>query len=128
MVAPRPASRRASPLTRFLRVSIGSVHSPLAWMSRCSRFLATLAFSNIEVQLPGYDDHIRLLQAARLSRDTDESTSIEKQDADMRRWAHAHGHEIIGTAADTDVSGSRPPWERPELGPWLTHADKISQY
>jgi site-specific DNA recombinase len=71
---------------------------------------------------------MRLLQAARISKDKDDSTSVEKQDADMRRWAQANEHEIVGTAKDTDVSGSKPPWERPALGPWLTDMEKISQY
>jgi betaine-aldehyde dehydrogenase len=43
MVAPRAASRVASASTRLRRVSSGSVRSPLAWMSRCSRFLTVLA-------------------------------------------------------------------------------------
>src|SRR5262249_12657562 len=51
MVAPRPASRLASAWTRFLRVSIGSVRSPLAWMSRCSRFLTTLASGKLNVPI-----------------------------------------------------------------------------
>ena len=71
---------------------------------------------------------LRLLQAARLSRLTDESTSMDKQDGEAQRYADAYGHEIIHACADTDVSGDTDPWSRPALGPWLTDADKIAQY
>src|SRR5260221_11083282 len=71
---------------------------------------------------------MRLLQAARLSRMTDSTTSIDKQDQDATRYAGAYDHEVIATAADTDVSGDVSPWDRPELGPWLSEPEKISQY
>src|SRR5579864_347798 len=53
MVAPRPASLLASASTRFLRVWIGSVRWPLAWMSRCSRFLTALASGTTWNQMLG---------------------------------------------------------------------------
>jgi site-specific DNA recombinase len=71
---------------------------------------------------------MRLIQAARITRLKDSSTSIEKQDDDMARWAAGNDHEIIDTAKDSGVSGAVPPWNRPELGPWLTDPDKISRY
>lgn len=71
---------------------------------------------------------MKLVQAARLSRLTDSTTSMDKQDNESGRYADAYGHEIVGTAADTDVSGDVPPWDRPELGPWLTDPEKIGQY
>lgn len=60
-----------------------------------------------------------LLQAARLSRLRDDSTGLEKQDLECQQYASLGGHEIIGVAPDTDVSGDTDPWERPELGSWL---------
>ena len=71
---------------------------------------------------------MRLLLAARLSRSSDSSTSIEKQDDQARRYADALDHEIVGTAADTDVSGKTDPFARPELGPWLTDPELVSSY
>jgi site-specific DNA recombinase len=71
---------------------------------------------------------MRLLQAARLSRLGDASTGIEKQDEDAQRYAALGGHTIIGTAADTDVSGDSDPWARPQLGPWLSDPALIRQY
>jgi site-specific DNA recombinase len=65
---------------------------------------------------------MRLLHAARLSRLRDESTGIEKQDEQAAKYAAAFGHEIVATAADTDVSGSTDPMKRPKLGPYLTDA------
>jgi DNA invertase Pin-like site-specific DNA recombinase len=50
---------------------------------------------------------------------TDESTSVVRQRASIEAWAARNGHEVIGWAEDTDVSGAVPPWQRPELGKWL---------
>jgi site-specific DNA recombinase len=71
---------------------------------------------------------MRLIQAARLSRDKDSSTSVDKQDAEMSAWAKARGHEVVGTAVDTDVSGDVSPFDRPELGQWLTEPERIASY
>jgi DNA invertase Pin-like site-specific DNA recombinase len=71
---------------------------------------------------------MRLLQAARLSRLADASTGLDKQDDAANRYADAYGHQIVDTAADTDVSGSVPPWERPKLGPWLTDGGLMVRY
>ncbi len=46
----------------------------------------------------------------------------------MRRWSEARGHEVVGTAVDTDVSGDVSPFDRPGLGPWLTDPEKIGTY
>ncbi len=56
----------------------------------------------------------------RLSRETDESTSPERQRAGLEAWAKSLGHTIVGWAEDLDVSGSVSPWERVDLGRWLT--------
>lgn len=71
---------------------------------------------------------MRLLQASRLSQLKDDTTSLAKQDAKADTYAKAYEHTIIATAEDTDVSGDIEPEKRPELGPWLTDLDKISQY
>jgi site-specific DNA recombinase len=68
---------------------------------------------------------MRLLQAARLSRLGDASTGIDKQDLAATQYANAFGHEIIGTAVDTDVSGNTRPFDRPKLGPWLKRPDEF---
>jgi site-specific DNA recombinase len=71
---------------------------------------------------------MRLLHAARLSRLRDDSTGIEKQDEQAAQYSAAYGHEIVATAADTDVSGSTDPMKRPKLGPYLTDPLLINQY
>jgi site-specific DNA recombinase len=68
---------------------------------------------------------MRLLQAARLSRLGDASTGIDKQDQVAQRYADAYGHEIIDTAADTDVSGNTRPFDRPKLGPWFSRLNEF---
>ncbi|ERB55589.1 hypothetical protein N806_31130 [Rhodococcus sp. P27] len=36
------------------------------------------------------------------------------------KWVAEHGHTIVGTFQDLDVSATVSPFERPDLGPWLT--------
>ncbi|HEY3977687.1 MAG TPA: recombinase family protein, partial [Streptosporangiaceae bacterium] len=62
----------------------------------------------------------RLLGATRLSHSTDASTSIERQQETITAYAGAHGHVLVAITEDTDVSGSIAPWDRSELGPWLS--------
>lgn len=62
----------------------------------------------------------RVLAAKRISRKTDASTSIERQNEQIGGWASYKGYEIVASATDEDVSGKVPPWDRPELGKWLT--------
>ncbi|MFE6493436.1 recombinase family protein [Streptomyces sp. NPDC057748] len=56
----------------------------------------------------------------RLSRDTDESTSVERQTEEGRRWVEdvAHG-VVVAVVVDTDVSGEVSPWKRKHLAEWL---------
>jgi DNA invertase Pin-like site-specific DNA recombinase len=61
----------------------------------------------------------RVLGAIRLSRDTDESTSAERQRQIITAWASAHEATIVGWSEDLGVSGSIDPWHRPQLGSWL---------
>jgi site-specific DNA recombinase len=63
---------------------------------------------------------VRVLARIRLSRATDESTSIERQREIVESWAKQNDHEIIGWATDEDVSGSVDPFDTPALGPWLS--------
>jgi site-specific DNA recombinase len=70
---------------------------------------------------------MRLLLAARLSQDRAGQTGIDTQDQDARAWAERNGHAIVATAADK-ISGRVSPFKRPNLGPWLTDPDKVSQY
>jgi site-specific DNA recombinase len=62
----------------------------------------------------------RILAALRLSRDTDESTSIERQREQVRAWARSRDSaSVVGEAVDSDVSGTVPAMEREGLGPYL---------
>ena len=57
----------------------------------------------------------RVLGALRLSRDQDESTSIEGQREQIERWAAARGYAVTAWAEDVDVSGGVPSLDRPDL-------------
>ncbi|WP_431988623.1 recombinase family protein [Streptomyces parvulus] len=62
----------------------------------------------------------RALLAARISVDTDESTSIPRQLEKLHTWAQGLEHEVAGVVEDRSVSGSVDLPERPSMGPWLT--------
>lgn len=68
------------------------------------------------------------LGARRLSNRTDESTSIERQGEQIQLTAKVRGDKIVYMTEDTDVPGAISPFERKDLGPWLTDPDKISQW
>jgi site-specific DNA recombinase len=70
---------------------------------------------------------VRVIIAARLSQARTAQTGIDSQDADARAWAERTGHEVIATVADK-ISGRVAPFERPNLGPWLTDPSKRAQY
>ena len=70
---------------------------------------------------------MRLLLAARLSKDQAGQTGIDTQDQDARSWAERSGHEIIGVAADK-ISGRTSPVDRPNLGPWLKDPALMARY
>lgn len=67
---------------------------------------------------------MRVLGRVRLSRATEESTSVERQRELIQQWSDAHSHEIIGWAEDLDISGSVDPFDTPELGRWLSDEKK----
>ena len=71
---------------------------------------------------------MRALGAVRLSNLTDETTSPERQREQIRGYASIHGHTVIHITEDLDVSGATSPFERDDLGPWLTDPDKINQW
>jgi site-specific DNA recombinase len=86
--------------------------------------------AHVEVKMQAVLDRLwfRLLQVARLSRLNDNSSSLDKQDQQCQRGAEAYGHEIIATAADSNVSGKTDPFAWPELAPWLNEPRLIQSY
>lgn len=62
---------------------------------------------------------MRVLARTRISRATEESTSIERQRELIENWARDNDHDIVAWAEDIDVSGSVSPFDAPELGPYL---------
>ena len=71
---------------------------------------------------------MNLLVATRLSHDTDESTSIERQTEQGQQYAKLHGHTVVATTEDVDVSGAISPFDRDDLGPWLTDPEKLAKW
>lgn len=63
---------------------------------------------------------MRVLGYIRLSRETEATTSPERQREIILNWANIHEHKIVDWVEDLGVSGSVNPWERPNLKPWLT--------
>ena len=70
----------------------------------------------------------RVLGGARLSRKTDESTSLERQTEQITLTAKVRGDELIHITEDSDVSGAISPFAREGLGPWLIDPKKIAQW
>src|ERR1700742_968005 len=78
----------------------------------------------------------RWVAATRLSRMPKEErkrgdaliNGIQTQDVGSVEWARYEGHVIVHVTRDRNVSGALPPWQRPELGPWLTDPVKLVQY
>lgn len=90
--------------------------------------------SHTDVKLNGQPE--RWLVAARLSRMAKKDrergdeviTGIQTQDRRSTDWARQEGHAIVHVTRDRNISGAVAPWERPELGPWLTDPVKVVQY
>ncbi|MFJ3970775.1 recombinase family protein [Streptomyces parvus] len=77
----------------------------------------------VEEVNPSYDQP-RALSAIRLSVETDETTSPGRQREANDKAAASIGARVIGEAVDLGVSASKTtPFERPELGEWLTRPD-----
>jgi DNA invertase Pin-like site-specific DNA recombinase len=70
----------------------------------------------------------RVLGRLRLSRVTDESTSLERQQEYIEERCRADGHTIVGWAVDPDFSRSISPFDAPEFGPWLKDPEKIDSW
>ena len=70
----------------------------------------------------------RMLGAARLSHDTDGSTSVERQSEQITATAVARGDKLVHVTEDVDVSGAVSPFERDDLGPWLTDPELIAKW
>ncbi|GGM55554.1 integrase [Dactylosporangium sucinum] len=68
-----------------------------------------------------------MLAVERLSRETDESTSIRRQREHMTRWSELNEHTIVGHAEDADVSGTVSVFDRAGFGPWLTE-ERAGEY
>lgn len=63
---------------------------------------------------------LRVLGVIRLSDVTDETTSPERQREKIESWAKMKDWPVVGWAEDLDVSGAVAPFQREELGRWLT--------
>ncbi|GIG57406.1 integrase [Longispora fulva] len=75
---------------------------------------------------PAKSARLRVLGVCRISRDSEESTSIERQDEAINAWCTMQGHVLVGMVHDVGVSGNVRPSKRPELGPWLN--ERVSDY
>jgi site-specific DNA recombinase len=68
---------------------------------------------------------IPVLGAARLSKDADESTSIERQSSGINGWADLRTNTtgdryyVVHVTEDPDASGAVSPFDRAGLGPYL---------
>src|SRR6516225_1656092 len=68
---------------------------------------------------------VNVLGVARLSIETDESTSIERQTAGIESWATFRSqttgddYQVVKITQDSDVSGAVSPFDREGLGPYL---------
>lgn len=70
----------------------------------------------------------KALGVVRLSLLTDESTSPQRQREQITYTAKARGGDPVHIVEDLDVSGTVSPFEREQLGPWLTDPGKIAQW
>ncbi len=64
---------------------------------------------------------LRAVVGARVSvvQGPQKVSHIAQREAGMK-WVAEHGHTVVGTIQDLGVSASINPFERPDLGPWLT--------
>lgn len=70
---------------------------------------------------------MRVIAAVRLSKLTDNTTSVESQTENLQEYAERNGHTIVALTEDLDVSGGKPIKDRPGIGPWLKE-DKLDQW
>lgn len=69
---------------------------------------------------------LRALGAVRLSHLTDETLSPEVQTDKIASTIKARGDVKVGITSDLNVSGAVSPFEREDLGPWLTDPERIA--
>jgi len=62
----------------------------------------------------------RVLGFARISRDTEASTSLSKQKTAIENFCAAMGWHLVHVAESASVSGSTAPRDHESLSPWLT--------
>lgn len=62
---------------------------------------------------------MRVLPTKRISRDTEDSSAMERQDAELREAIATGGHTVAGWVEDATVSGAVNLDERPSLGKYL---------
>lgn len=71
---------------------------------------------------------MKILCRARLSRDSDDSSSIDVQCQEVARWSADNGHQVIGHAHDVEVSRHQDPRYAPELAPWVHQPELRRSY
>jgi hypothetical protein len=64
----------------------------------------------------------------RLSNETEETTSPERQREQDEAYCGIKGWDIVHVCEDLDVSGGISPFDRPELGKWLTAPEYIDMW
>ena len=64
---------------------------------------------------------LRALVGARVShvQGPQKVSHIAQQETGLK-WVAEHGHTVVGTLTDLGVSASVSPFDRPDLGPWLS--------
>jgi len=72
----------------------------------------------------------RLSRVAKKDRERGDAVidGIQTQDQRSAEWTRQEGHQVVHVTRDRNVSGAVAPWERPELGSWLTDPAKLVQY
>ena len=65
---------------------------------------------------------LQVIGEIRLSNETDESTSPERQNEQIQGYCDLHTGDLVPVCYDLDVSGSISPFDRGDLGKWLTSA------
>ncbi len=73
-------------------------------------------------------DSKRLLATIRLSRETDETTSPKSQREQIDGYAALYKHTVVAVATDLDVTGAISPFDRAELGPYLSDPELIDSW
>jgi hypothetical protein len=70
---------------------------------------------------------LRALIEIRLSNETEESTSPERQREQDEAYCGIMGWDIVHVCRDLDVSRAVSPFDRGDLGKWLTASERSRQ-